>query len=164
MKRSWTLEQLQKAVTESRSIRQVLIQLHLRPAGGNYAQVQKYIKEAGLDISHFKGQAWNKGVTGTTYPKKPIEIILKKGVNYQSSKLKKRLFNAGLKPKYCEECGWAKTSEDGRLPLELDHINGDRYDNRLENLRILCPNCHSLKPTYRGCNYRRYANAQVVEW
>ncbi|MGB4076287.1 MAG: HNH endonuclease [Minisyncoccia bacterium] len=38
------------------------------------------------------------------------------------------------------------------MPVELDHVNGDRHDNRIENLRILCPNCHSLKPTHRGRN------------
>lgn len=61
----------------------------------------------------------------------------------------------GLKPACCEECGWAKISNDGRLPLELDRINGDRNDNRIENLRILCPNCHSLQPTHRGRNKKR---------
>ncbi|MEX2398487.1 MAG: HNH endonuclease [Candidatus Saccharimonadales bacterium] len=54
----------------------------------------------------------------------------------------------------CELCGWDKRSIDGRTPVELDHINGDRYDNRLENLRVLCPNCHSLQPTHRGRNMK----------
>lgn len=75
--------------------------------------------------------------------------------DYQSFKLKSRLFSEKLKIPCCEECGWAKKSEDGRIPLELDHINGNRRDNRLENLRILCPNCHSLKPTHRGLNKKK---------
>lgn len=64
---------------------------------------------------------------------------------------KKRLFVAGLKNQKCELCGWVK-SIDGRIPLELDHINGDVHDNRLENLRILCPNCHSIQPIHRALN------------
>ncbi|KKQ13143.1 MAG: hypothetical protein US27_C0015G0001, partial [Candidatus Moranbacteria bacterium GW2011_GWF1_36_78] len=52
-------------------------------------------------------------------------------------------------------CGWHKVSKDGRLPLELDHINGDSKDNRIKNLRVLCPNCHSLKPTHRGRNIKK---------
>ncbi len=63
-----------------------------------------------------------------------------------------------LKKPECEECGWAKRSEDGRIPLELDHINGDSHDNRLENLRILCPNCRSLEPTHRGMNIKAHLN------
>jgi hypothetical protein len=61
-------------------------------------------------------------------------------------------FKEGIKKEECEMCGWAKSSLDGRIPLELDHINGDHHDNRLINLRILCPNCHSLQPTHRGKN------------
>lgn len=52
-------------------------------------------------------------------------------------------------------------SEDGRIPLELDHINGDRHDNRLENLRVLCPNCHSLKPTHRGLNRSKRPSGEI---
>ena len=89
---------------------------------------------------------------GIGKPLLSLDEILVKNSTYQSYKLKKRLFKEGLRPKYCEECKWAKITKDGYLPLELDHINGDRHDNRLKNLRILCPNCHSLKPTQRGRN------------
>ncbi|MBI5405721.1 HNH endonuclease [Candidatus Kaiserbacteria bacterium] len=81
-----------------------------------------------------------------------LEDVLVQGSNYGLYRLKLRLFKVGLKKSKCEECGWAQKSPDGRIPIELDHINSNRYDNRIENLRILCPNCHSLKPTHRGRN------------
>lgn len=94
-------------------------------------------------------------MSGRYLPIMPIKDILVENSNFQSFKLKKRLFIENIKFPVCEECGWAKKSEDGRIPVELDHINGDRYDNRIENLRILCPNCHSLKPTHRGKNKKK---------
>src|SRR3989344_3586321 len=154
-KRSWSEVQLIEAARTSASLRQVIAKLGLIEAGGNYDQVRKYIKGLEIDITHFKGRSWNKGMRGRLMPLIPTKDILIKGSTYQSFKLKRRLFNEGLKMKRCEECGWAKSTEDGYLPLELDHINGDRHDNRLENLRVLCPNCHSLKPTHRGRNKGR---------
>jgi len=103
-----------------------------------------------IDISHIIGQAWNRGLKGIGKPRLSLNEILVKNSYFQSHKLKKRLFMAGLKKIHCEECGWSKKSPDGRIPLELDHINGDSHNNCLDNLRILCPNCHSLKPTHRG--------------
>ncbi len=153
-KRSWTENQLKEAVINSPSFRQVLIKLGLREAGGNYDQVKKYAREYKLNTKHFKGRTWNKGLHGIGKPIIPLEKILKKNTTYQSFKLKKRLFAEGLKPRYCEECGWAKIAVGGYLPLELDHINGNRHDNRIQNLRVLCPNCHSLKPTHRGRKVR----------
>lgn len=154
-RRTWTEEQLKTAVKEAYSYRQVLTKLKLREAGGNYEQVKKYIGELKLSTEHFRGKAWNRGLTGIGVYRIPLEKILVAGSYFQSFKLKNRLFAAGLKQKACEECGWSKSTHDGYLPLELDHINGDRHDNRLENLRVLCPNCHSLKPTHRGRNRRR---------
>ena len=154
-RRKWTNKQLVIAVKESSSYRQVIKKLNLVPAGGNYEQVKKYIQEMKLSTAHFKGKAWNKGMRGIGKPILSLEDILTKESFYQSYKLKRRLFNDGIKQPKCEECGWNKKTENGRLPLELDHINGCSTDNRLENLRILCPNCHSLKPTHRGKNKGR---------
>ncbi len=162
MRRSWEKEQLKSAVKTSKSYRQVLHKLGLKEAGGNYEQIKKYIREYNFDMSHFTGKVWNKGLRGLSFPRIPLKDILVKNSTYQSFKLKKRLFTAGLKLPKCEECGWAKTNADGYLPLELDHINGDHNDNRLENLRVLCPNCHSLKSNHRGRNIGRHA--QVAEW
>ncbi len=151
-KRKWTEKNLREAIKSSTSTRQVLGKIGLIQAGGNYTQIKKYIKDFKIDTKHFKGKGWNKGLTGIGKPRITIENILVKDSNFQSFKLKKRLFEIELKKRECEECGWKKISKDGRLPLELDHINGDSRDNRIDNLRVLCPNCHSLKLTHRGKN------------
>lgn len=153
--KKWTKEQLIEAAKNSTSIRQVLHLLNLKEAGGNYYQIGKYLQIFGIDISHFKGKAWNKGMRGIGQPRLSLEEILVLDSTFQSYKLKNRLFSAKLKKSKCEECGWAQRSIDGRIPLELDHINGNSRDNRIENLRILCPNCHSLKLTHRGRNRKK---------
>ena len=154
-KKKWTINQLQIAVKNSTSIRQVIGKLGLVEAGGNYEQVKRIINEEKIDKSHFTGMGWSKGKKGIGKSRLQLDEILKKDSFYQSFKLKKRLFLVGLKKPKCEICSWAKKSVDGRIPLELDHINGDRHDNRIENLRILCPNCHSLQSTHRGRNKKR---------
>lgn len=153
--RKWDENDLRKAVSQSSSKRQVLHKLGLVEAGGNYAQIGNYIKLYQIDNSHFLGQGSNKGKTITRNPTRTLSSILVRNSNFQSFKLKKRLFKEGLKKEKCELCSWAKVSVDGRIPLELDHINGNHLDNRIENLRILCPNCHSLQPTHRGRNKKR---------
>lgn len=159
-KRKWNVEQLKKAVESSTSYRQVISKLGLVEAGGNYEQVKKYIREENISISHFKGRAWNKGRIMGFKPIVSLGDILVNGSYFQSYHLKRRLFMSGIKKERCEICGWCERAVDGRIPVELDHVNGDRNDNRIENLRILCPNCHSLQLTHRGLNRKK--NARVL--
>lgn len=142
-------EDLREAVKTSTSIRQVLDKLNIVPAGGNYQTTNRRIQKLNIDTSHFTGQAWNKGkIIG---PKRPIEEYLKENTVVQSFKLKNRLIAEGIKQHKCECCGITEWNKKP-APLELDHINGNHHDNRLENLRILCPNCHAQTDTYRGKN------------
>lgn len=161
-KRKWTIQQLQESARNVTSTRQLLYKLGLKEAGGNYKQIAKYIKIYEIDTSHFRGKAWNKGLTGVSKPRLKLSDLLCENSTFQSHKLKIRLFKEGLKDQKCELCSWAKQTTDGRIPLELHHKNGDSRDNRLQNLQILCPNCHSLQPTHRGRNIRKVG--PVVEW
>lgn len=139
------------AVAQSRSVAQVLDLLGLRPAGGNYKTVQLRITQLGLDSSHFTRQAWNRGMKFGARPVRQLSEVLIVGSTYQSFKLRQRLVFEGLKEAQCEEC--LATTWNGRpVPLELEHVNGRNDDNRLENLKLLCPNCHAQTPTYRGKN------------
>jgi len=137
------------AVKSSNSIREALLKLNLKAAGGNYQCFHKRIEELNLSIDHFTDpKEWNKGKK--LGPKRKIEEYLN-GVPILSHKLKLRLIAEGLKEHKCECCGITHWNNKP-TPLELDHINGNNQDNRLENLRMLCPNCHAQTDTYRGKN------------
>ena len=161
-KRSRSDQELKVAVKNSFSYRNVIILLGLVPAGGNYDQVRRRIENMSLSTVHFKGKGWNKDLKITTRLAQPLEEVLIVGSKIQSFNLKNRLYLVGLKKPKCELCGWAQKTIDGRIPVELDHINGDKEDNRIENLRILCPNCHSLQATHRGKNKGVYKHARVL--
>ena len=138
------------AINSSQSIREVLMKLNLKAAGGNYKCFHKRIKELNLSIEHFTDpKSWNKGKTFG--PKRHIEEYLSNEFPIQSYKLKQRLITEGYKQHKCECCGITEWMGQP-TPIELDHINGVHTDNRLENLRLLCPNCHAQTDTYRGKN------------
>lgn len=151
-KRTWTDEQFIEAVKTSTSYAQVIQKLGLRPAGSNYDTVKRKIKELNLDISHMTGQGWNVGLKFIPKHAKPLsEILVAHSTFISTSKLKLRLFKEGLKERRCEHCGLCMW-QGREIPLELHHINGVKDDLRLENLQILCPNCHAMTDNYRGKN------------
>lgn len=125
--------------------------LGLKPCGGNYRLMHNALERYDIDVSHFNGQGWNKNLVFKPFVAKPIEEILVKDSSYQSYKLKNRLIKEGIKYNICEGCGLTMW-QGKQIPLELHHINGDNRDNRLDNLVLLCPNCHALTETYRGKN------------
>jgi len=130
---------------------QVLRRLGLRAAGGNYEQVKMRINSLQLDTRHWTGQAHLRGKSNPHVRKHPLKSILRRGTYYQSNKLRKRLLRDGVLEPRCSSCGgveWMGKS----IPLELDHVDGDKTNNQLENIRLICPNCHALTPTYRGKN------------
>lgn len=150
--KSWTEKDLTEAVKQSNGYRSTLKMLGLSPSGGNYTQIKKYIKQYNLDTSHWNGQAWNRG---QKFPTKitTVETKLKKDTDWNTNQLRKQLLSSKIFNHVCAMCKLT-TWNNQTIPLELDHINGDRRDNRLINLRLLCPNCHAQTPTYRGKNKR----------
>lgn len=147
----YTKEKLEPIVLRSKAISEVLRNLGLRQTGSNHYNISNKIKLFKIDTSHFLGQSWNRG-------KKPINKFTKKdfiekvliisGSGWGSHRIKLKLFEYHIKERKCEKCGQNETWCEEKLSLHLDHINGNRDDNRLENLRILCPNCHSQTETF----------------
>lgn len=109
----------------------------------NGRTANKRCKDNNIDISHFTHKSKN------TPSKKPItEKLIKNSNSYNSSHLKKQLYEKGLLKEICRSCGIGPLWNNKPISLHLEHINGNHYDNRLENLEILCPNCHSQTDTW----------------
>ena len=148
--KNYTQEQFIEAVKNSYSYSGVCRILGIFPKGGNLKTVKNKIQQLELDASHFTGQRWNKGKTSEDHPsikKKDISEILVENSGWASGNIRQRLIKEGLKEAKCECCG--RTEWFGiPIPLELHHINEIHTDNRLENLLILCPNCHAMTDSH----------------
>lgn len=159
----YTDEQFIEAVKTSLSIAEVCRKIGLKPVGGNYRTVHNKISKLNLDYSHFTGKAWNQGLRyRVIVPPKPLSEILVENSTYSSYKLAQRLEKEGLKEHKCEI--YCNTEWLGKsIKLELHHLNGNHNDNRIENLQLLCPNCHSFTDNYRGKNQNRSAQKETSE-
>ena len=129
------------ACSLAKSVAEVIKKQGQKPSGGNYKSFYLRVDRLKVDTSHFLGQS--HGTTGAII-KQPLEEILVKNSTYSNnSKLRKRLVREGLKEDQCEQCALVEWLGEP-LSLDLHHKNGDHFDNRLENLQILCPNCHDI--------------------
>lgn len=136
-------EFLEQTVKECNSKADFCRALDKKPTGGNYATIDKIIRDYNLDTSHFKSGAWNKGLKYNCKRYALDEILIENSPYKNTHHLKERLINEGILKNECAICGCKER-------LELHHINGDSSDNRLENLQILCIDHHYDTKNFRN--------------
>jgi hypothetical protein len=146
----WTREILESVVSASTSVYDVLRRLGLDPVGGHHTNIHRRIKAYGLDTSHFQ-MPTRRGETMRS--RTPEALLVEQSAGHArripSDRLKRAMTTLGV-PERCARCGTEPTWRGHPLPLEVDHIDGNWRNNRIENLRFLCPNCHSTTDSYRG--------------
>ena len=149
-KTKYTRELLEPLVKESTSIAQVLRKLGLKPAGGSHTHISRKIKKYGLDDSHFLGQAANCGENHKCGTRKIWEEVLVErttGNRQKSYQLRRALIESGREYK-CEKCDQPPEWNGKELRLQVDHKNSNWLDDRPNNLRFICPNCHTQTEGY----------------
>ncbi|MFD9653463.1 HNH endonuclease [Streptomyces mirabilis] len=149
--------ELRQAVAHSHSIAGAL-RLLGRPDNSRLRALLPELTTAyGIDTSHFLGQAHQRGKPGPTPLKRPEDLLVKhSGRRRTRTALLRRALREIGRPEECAECGTGPEWLGEPMTLEIDHINGDWSDDRRENLRLLCPNCHAITSTWcRGGKRRR---------
>ena len=153
---AFTEPELREAVASSRCYAEVLRRLGRRPAGGNHATIKRYVARWDISTEHFDLAAIRREVRNRA--RKPLAEIMVEHSTYHRGHLKRRLLAEGVKRPECELCGQGATWRGRPLALILDHINGVPDDHRLENLRIVCPNCAATFDTHCGRKNRPLLN------
>ena len=152
MRNKYTKETLEELVKNSTSVLEIIRKLGLKESGGTHTHITKRIKDFNIDISHFLGKASNHGKSHKGGCKKlewqECLVLREKGVRQKSFILRRALIDSGEEYK-CNECG-IKDWLGKNLVLHVDHKNGNWLDDRKENIRFLCPNCHSQSSNYCG--------------
>lgn len=145
MPSKYTKEILEPIIKESTSWAEVCRKLQIKESTGAQTYITNKAKTLELEFSHFTGKAWNKG---KRTPTKVLTKHLVKDSTISSHKLKLLLIKNGRKEAKCEICSLTKWNNED-IVLELDHINSNHFDNRIENIQIICPNCHALETRKR---------------
>ena len=147
---NYTKELLEESVKDCYSLAELCRRLGLCPEGSNPKNVKKKLDEFNIDYSHFTGKAWNKNADNPIYKGKYLPKLCSHS-SLSSSKVKSLIYRLGIKENKCEKCGLSEWQGEP-LVCEVHHLNGDTTDNRIENLMILCPNCHSQTDNFRRRN------------
>ena len=145
-KYNWNKEKIEEAIRISTSYSETLRNLGIPTQGNNADTLKKYIEKYNLDISHF---TFGKPESLKNIKYIPVSEYLGTDKCIATCKLKAKLLKEGLKENKCECCGI--TEWNGKsLVMQLHHIDGDNTNNSLDNLQMLCPNCHSQTENYCG--------------
>lgn len=142
--------EIQNLLNECSSFVEVLNKLGLDPHSGNHRTLNLRIKEDSLVIDELVRKRKEK--TKTIKDKIPLSEIMVENSTYGSNHLKARLLKEGIFEYVCKKCGNNGNWMGSKLILQLEHKNGNSKDHRLDNLCLLCPNCHSQTQTYAGKN------------
>lgn len=147
-------EQLLETITNSHSAAEACRKLGLADKSGSTTRLRKYLNHLNIDFSHWTGQLWSKGKTILTdervSKKRKIEEMFVENSEVSRSYIRNLILKNNLLEYKCKLCNILPFWNNQELVFHLDHINGIRNDHRLENLRWLCPNCHSQTDTYCG--------------
>src|SRR3954453_7122501 len=149
-RRRYTDQEAREAIGASLSFSDALRRLGMRPAGGNHRTLKLLAERLGVPTPLFAPHAPQREALRAASRPIPLEDILVRGSTYNRYDLKRRLYAGGLKERACEVCGQGEIWRGRQMSLILDHINGEATDNRLENLRIVCPNCAATLDTHCG--------------
>lgn len=144
-KKDYSYDEMCEAVKKSSNMSQLCMELGKVKSGASFRVIKRNLFRHRIDISHFN--SYNKQIKNINKGR-PIEEYLIYGSSINTVHVKNRLYKENIKQRQCEKCGQGEEWKGEYMSLILDHINGDTKDNRIENLRILCPNCNATLPTH----------------
>jgi len=159
------LEELKTVVSDCDSVQKILKHFGINSQGGMTRTLKKRLDVEGIDHTHIpNGVSSNKGRRFDEEfrrPKRLLSDVLVKNSDYARAPLRRRLLKERILKNECAICEMGSTWNDKPISMVLDHINGINNDNRLENLRFVCPNCNSQLDTFSGRNTKK-ARKQIA--